>query len=186
MWPFKRKITKMTEEELKRLEELEAKICPKNPNITEDQHKLAHARYVFEYVIEDHLFLIIEYLKRIDDPENLKKNQYFSSWDLEKIKEYAMGNAKNLEEYMNAQKDDQEPWECYDPNNHIQYFRESILNGYHCGDCTAVACSCETCHAEHLYKIPYTANWSKHEGSRLLGEYQALKKKQKEEQEMKS
>lgn len=173
----------MTNEELQRLAELEAKLCPKN-EITEDQHKLAHARYVFEYVIEDHLFLIFEYLKRIDDPENLKKNQYFNSWSLDKIKDYAMKNAESLEKCMDAQKDGQELWEAYDPDNHIQYFKNEILNGYHCGDCTAVACTCETCMAEHLYRIPYTANWSKHEGHRMLSEYQALKKKQKEEQEM--
>lgn len=54
-----------------------------------------------------------------------------------------------------------------------EWFNDIVsgLRSYHVGDCTAVACTCDRCFAESCFRIPYTANKSKHESHQLLTEF---------------
>lgn len=58
----------------------------------------------------------------------------------------------------------QEEIDAYAKSHNWEYWKSEHLEGWHCGDCTAVAASCGKCHVEEFYgfKTPYegkSAGW---------------------------
>ena len=53
-----------------------------------------------------------------------------------------------------------------------KYFVKA-LSSMHLGDCTSFPMTCDRCYAESLFQLPYSAQWSKKEGSQLLNEFLA-------------
>jgi len=47
------------------------------------------------------------------------------------------------------------------------YYLNDLENGYHCGDCTCVPCSCSKCHAEYLLGIDTIKGLGKHEAHKI-------------------
>ena len=78
--------------------------------------------------------------------------------------------------------EDKEVWEAFmSYENFKETWGRKYLAEHHCGDCTAVACSCMRCHAEARYKQD-TVTWNgKSEGWKLLNQYNDEIKKQSEE-----
>jgi hypothetical protein len=71
--------------------------------------------------------------------------------------------------------DKNEWWEAADPKDHYKYLVDG-LSSTHIGDCTAHPATCIRCNSESLFKIPYSATWSKSEGHKMFNEYSKDKK----------
>lgn len=153
-------------------QKLKALIHPLAPELTKEQHQLAQCRVAFENLSEK-LYDLTNYLKLVSNPEDKTIQWHKQYVGEEKMKQYAISAMNTINEKMDNMTDDDEYWDVFAPN--FNYIKDG-LKEQHAGDCTAIACTCIRCLAESMYKIDYTANWSKHEGHRLLNEYNKLKK----------
>ena len=164
----------MTDDE-KRYEELKAKLMPPAPDLDEKDVTIAHARYAMNSLLWDYMYDMILYLKYLDNPEDKEIEGWIKIRDAEKTKKDAISSANVIWKKIQSQTDDQEDWDAISPNfkRHVL----SSLSDMHGGDCTAVACSCQRCHAEGVFKVPYTADWDKSQGYKMENEYFDLKKK---------
>lgn len=167
----------MTDDE-KRYEELKSILQPPKPELDEKDIQIAHARHSYDSLIWDYLHDMMIYIKYLKDPNDPAVKGYTDT--PEKVKRFK-GYAESSTEYIWNRihdyeiPDEVEDWERLDPN-----FKPNILDSLedmHGGDCTAMACTCMRCYAEGVFKLPYTATWSKHEGYKLFQEYHALKNK---------
>lgn len=135
---------------------------------------LAKARYVFDNEIWQTVYYLRLYINSLEGHE--AKFPYTKE-GLEKQAKSAITNwDKNLEKWT----DDNELWDCFITQEWFQKVYVNSLSDYHSGDCTAFACSCSRCHAENMFKIPNTANWSKSEGSKMEHAFMKDIKKQKD------
>lgn len=152
----------------------EDKLSPPPYQPSNHEIELAKARYAIEdeiWEIVHSLSLYISFLKGEElkypyTKEILTKNanRALETWNT------AMDNWKDGVDLWNVLID-------------TEWFKEvyiDSLDSLHCGDCTAFPASCSRCHAEGMFKIPYTANWSKSEGSKLFSEYRKDWERKKE------
>jgi hypothetical protein len=169
----------MTDDERKvaedRYEELKAKLMPPAANVDVKDITIAHARSAMNKLLWDYMYDMIIYLKWLDNPEDKDIEGWIKIRDPETTKRDAISMAKIVWNKMQSQTDDQEDWDIIDPS--FQKYVVEALSDMHGGDCTAVACSCMRCHAEGVFKVPYTANWDKGTGYKMEQEFLNLKKK---------
>lgn len=165
----------MTDDE-KRYEELKAKLMPPAPDLDEKDITIAHARAAINSLIWDYMYDMVIYLKWLDNPDDDEVRGWIKIRDADRTKSDAIRNAGFLWKKIHSLEEDKyEDWDRIAPN-----FRDHVLSSLsdmHSGDCTAVACSCMRCHAEGVFKVPYTANWDKGTGYRMEQEFNTLHKK---------
>lgn len=165
----------MNELEKSQLAEIEARLNPPSPDISEDQHNLAQARHAFDEMYSL-FFSLRNYITLLDsdaDPEERKFAEKLERIKPGAVKEYAYNALRVLSEAMDSEQE--EPWDYFKSD----WVKEGLTE-MHTGDCTAVACTCNRCYSEGLYKIPYTADWkNKSEGWALYSSFLALKEKEK-------
>lgn len=164
----------MTDDE-KRYEELKAILMPPPPELDEKDIKIAHARHAMNDLIWDYMYDMVLYLKYLDDPTDKEIEGWIKIRDADRTRTDAISSAKAIWNKIQKQTDDEEDWDVVAPD-----FKKHILNSLsdiHGGDCTAFASTCMRCHAEGVFKVPYTANWSKGEGYKMEHEFFDLKKK---------
>lgn len=129
---------------------------------SKDEIALAKARYVMEEKVWDIVYCLEQYIDILEG----KEAQYPYT------KESITKEAKDSLELWNTALD--KNIDIWDALVSPEWFKSAYIDTLsegHGGDCTALPGSCMRCHAEGMFKIPYTANWSKHEGYRLLQEY---------------
>lgn len=153
---------------LSRIEELKKKLQPDPPTLTEIDHLKAHVRLAFEEIYSH--FFNLDYLV---EPFLNGKLSEIKPEEMDKIKKYVNEGKQFFEDLMNEET--LEPWEKIVSPKYFGYIRSS-LDSIHSGDCTAFACTCERCLSETYYKLPYTANWSKHDGYKMFNSYSQLNK----------
>lgn len=153
---------------LTQIEELKKKLQPEPPVLTDVDHLKAHVRLAFEEIYSN--FFNLEYLV---EPFLNGKLSEINSEEMDKIKKYVAEGKKFFEDLMNEEA--LEPWEKIISPKYFSYIQSS-LDSIHSGDCTAFPCTCERCLSETYYKLPYTANWGKHEGYKMFNSYSQLNK----------
>lgn len=154
----------------------EAKLNPPAYIPSEDEIKLAKIRMIFD---DDLFSMITDLILYFTWKETGEKPSYLTDFQmvqgaqeaLELWKE-AMDNWKNCDW-----------WEAFDPKDHYNYIVDG-LSSSHVGDCTAHPATCMRCLSETLFKIPYTADWTKSEGHKMIREQmeEIKAKKVKDEQ----
>lgn len=141
----------------------EEKLSPPAHQPTEAEIKLAKARYAMEYPIWEMMDKLTMYyeMTKGKEPSFPYTNE---------------GIEKDAKEAMEEWNKGMDKWEgdMWDAFIDHDWFKKAYIDGLsdmHCGDCTAIACSCMRCHSEQMFGIPNTANWGKNEGWRLWNEY---------------
>lgn len=137
-----------TEDELKWAKTL---IKPELPEYTEKDHEIAKLRFILNELYEE---LVDAYFEEgYDDSEPTT-----TRGKLHRILYTPEGNGRMPDGT------DQEEIDTYAKTHNWEYWQGEHLEGWHCGDCTAVAASCGKCHVEPFYgmKTPYegkSAGW---------------------------
>ena len=162
-------IKNLTEQEVSRLLELKGILCPPPYKPSQAEVQLAAIQFVFENYVYDIMSTLRDYhtYKETGDMGFWRDESRF----LDRVN-YALGLVKRYEE-----SDDPNWWEGFVSKERLVDVVDGLAE-LHCGDCTAIPCTCSRCYAEGLFGIPYTATWSgKHEGSELFHEYMQLLEK---------
>lgn len=154
----------------------EDKLNPPSYIPSEDEIKLAKARYAFENEIWEIIYSLSMYIDLLHGKE----------LQFPYTKEMVENEAKNsLEHWHTSLKkwnDDNDMWDCFIDSNWFKIAYIDSLQEYHGGDCTAFPASCPRCHAEAMFKINNTVTWGKAEGYRME---KAFFKDVKEKRELK-
>lgn len=139
----------------------EDKLNPPNYIPSNEDIKLAKARYAFENEIWEIVYNLIQYKDLLEG----KELQYPYT------KEMIEKNVKKSVEYWHKSlhnwSDDNDMWDCFINEKWFKTVYIDGLNDYHGGDCTGFASSCPRCHAEDMFKIPSTVTWGKSEGHKM-------------------
>ncbi len=148
---------------------------------TENEIKLAKARYAMENNIWEMIHSLIQY-------HELKNGKEPSFPYTEKIiEDNAKGAIEKWNKAMNKWDGEDDIIEAFVNNEWFQMCYVSGLSEIHSGDCTAFPSSCQRCHSEELFRIPNTATWKgKHEGHRLWAEFSADMDQHRKEEEGKN
>lgn len=143
----------------------EEKLNPPAYIPSKEEINLAMARYA----IENNIWEIIHNLEIYID--SLEGKTLSFPYTKEKVEKYGKKALEQWNDAMEKWEGSENLWDAFvDP----KWFNDAYVAGLsdmHAGDCTAIACSCMRCHAEGMFKIPHTANWGKHEGSKLYSQY---------------
>lgn len=126
---------------------------------------LAKARYVLEETVWN---IIHDLQMHIHSLEGKEMTFPYTKEGVAKEAHYEL---EKWDKDMNKWQEDQNLWDVLVDEKWFNTCYVEPLSEIHGGDCTAYACSCPRCHAEGMFKIPFTANWGKHEGHRLEGQY---------------
>lgn len=145
--------------------EYEDKIIPPAYQPSKEEISLAAARYAMEYSVWETIY----YMRMHIDILNGKEPSFpYTKESIQKSYENAL---KDWDEGLEKWTDDNEMWECLVDMDWFEKVYVGSLSDMHSGDCTAFACTCSRCHAETVFKIPYTANWGKSEGYKIYHQY---------------
>lgn len=138
--------------------------------------------YLFEDTMFEFMYDINEFTHYCKDAEGKTKEE------LNFEKEHRVRSANYYRSYVNKllSPDSEESsldshkdmWKLVDREWFNRCYVEGLSDS-HCGDCTAVACSCIRCHSESLFKIPQTSIWDKHTGSYLDYKHRQLSEAKK-------
>lgn len=139
----------------------EEKLNPPAYQPTDDEISLAKARYAFE----NEIWEVVYYLKMYIDCLEGKEMRH--PYTKENVEKYAKDAWKDWDEALSKWTDDNEIWDCLVSPEWFKAAYVDSLSDFHGGDCTAFPASCPRCHAEGMFKIPYTANWGKSEGYKM-------------------
>lgn len=122
---------------------------------TEQEHRIAYLTYQLQYIYYEYL-LGINMVRTGKMKDDCRK-------DIDGTQSLVERELSYIDKMFAGWRDDgsNEVWEIRYPyeefkKNHIEHLSEA-----HCGDCTCAPAPCLRCHAEELYKIPYTATWCK-------------------------
>lgn len=144
-----------------KLAEAEARINPPLPELDAKDHEIAKWRFIADKILES-MFSVHYYLHLCDDGPRMDK-------------------AKTLLEGFFQRGKPDHPGEWGEFEAIAEEFRwnelKEMLRQYHCGDCTAVACTCDRCYVERYYGFA-TYPPSKSVGSKWLHEYLRLSKEE--------
>lgn len=165
-------------------------VCPPAYQPTEQEHRIAYLEHVLETISYDYLLGIKMYKEDLEEYKKglgEKRKSYRAgkpietAEDLEKVIQDEINSF--LKHYFGSWNDEgngeKEAWEVFmDYDEFKRTWGGEYLAEHHCGDCTAVPCPCTRCHAEAKYKQDSVTWNGKHEGSRLLSEYNALMRKE--------
>lgn len=161
----------------------EEKLNPPAYQPTDDEIALAKARYAFE----NEIWEVVYYLKMYIDC--LEGNEMKHPYNKENVEKYAKNALKEWDEALNKWNDDNDIWDCFISAEWFKAAYIDSLSDFHGGDCTAFPASCPRCHAEAMFKIPYTATWGKSDGYKMeqaflkdLKEKRALKEQENHSQ----
>lgn len=145
--------------------EYEDKIIPPAYIPSKEEIALAAARYA----MENDVWETIYYARMQIDTLNGKEPIFpYTKESIQKSYERAI---KNWDESLEKWTDDNEMWECLVDMEWFEKIYVASLSDMHSGDCTAFPASCSRCHAEEIFKIPYTAKWGKSEGYKIYHQY---------------
>lgn len=139
----------------------EDKLCPPAYQPSPEEISLAKARYAFDNEIWQTVYYLELYINSLEGKE--VKFPYTK----ESVEKEAKKALVDWHESLKKWNDDNELWDCFVDEEWFKIVYIYGLSDQHSGDCTAFACSCSRCHAEGIFKIPYTANWSKSEGYKM-------------------
>lgn len=132
---------------------------------TKNDIALAKARYVLEEVVWSLIHDLQMYI------ESLEGKEMKFPYTKEGVAKEAHYELEKWDKAMDKWNDSENLWDALVDE---KWFKMAYIDGLseiHGGDCTAFACSCQRCHAEGMFKIPFTANWGKHEGYRMESQY---------------
>ena len=148
----------MTDDEFNKVSAL---IHPAAPKTTEQQDREAAVRYYFEEYIGGYLYALSMAVPL-----------------LAKLEDQIRGDEALMKDYAYIQRvgaSSEALMEVEDIVAHaVEKVGDRVRNGLataHAGDCTAVPSGCYRCWAEGMYQLPYTANWTKHEGWALYNRF---------------
>ena len=139
----------------------EEKLNPPAYQPTEHEIALAKARYAFENEIWETVYYLKMYI------DSLEGHEVKHPYTKENVEKYAKDALKEWDEALSKWTDDNDIWDCLVSSEWFKAAYVDSLSDFHGGDCTAFPSSCPRCHAEGMFKIPYTANWSKSEGYKM-------------------
>lgn len=156
----------------------EEQLSPPAYQPSSEEIALAKARYVFENNIWEIFYYLGLYIDFLEG-----KSLSFPDTE-ENVKKRAKASINFWEKSLEKWDDNNNIWDCFLSD---EWFKAAYVDGLsdtHGGDCTAYAGSCMRCHAEQMFKIPYTANWDKHKGYKMYQAYiEDIKKKKSEGKE---
>lgn len=155
----------------------EEKLNPPSYVPSEEEIKLAKARYVFENNIWEIVHNLIQYKQLVEG----KELQF--PYTKELVEENANKSVEHFNTSLTKWNDDNEMWDCF---INPEWFKTVYIDGlshHHGGDCTGFASSCPRCHAEDMFKIDCTVTWGKAEGSKMEKAFFQDIKEQKELQQ---
>lgn len=155
-------------------DELFSLLCPPAPAVTDRDVRLARGRYVVENLIAD-MMTMAEALRflaaraRLSDETPAAPGSKEEEKGLVRVR-HALADVDRFYDCMTTTEEEVDPWDSF--ASHFDKYHKDGLTSMHGGDCTAIACTCERCYAEHLFDVPSSAAWGgKHAGARVFGAY---------------
>jgi len=138
-------------------------ICPPPPNVSEDAHKAAYYRWCLQYIVHDRLLTA----------DMVRKGELGSLSARDTQVRYEATIAGLMNELFAGTSEDADCWDALWRGGFGAFVshQEKQLSSRHCGDCTAIAASCQRCTAETLYGLPSSVTWNRHEGFALFSDY---------------
>lgn len=135
---------------------------PPQREFSEEEHQLAFIRSIFENVLFDIFYDMSTYIRM--------ENGIVTSNEktLEAAKQKALEAIEEFDEYLKDWSDDNDWWDGFAWNDQVKDYLRTTPYAMHAGDCTAFPSTCDRCLGEEIYKVPFTANWSKHVGNLLF------------------
>lgn len=126
---------------------------------------IAKARYAMQENVWDMMYNLENYIGYLETKELPK------GYTEQELASEAKRSLKKWHSALDQWDDSKDIWDGLVEDEWFVRAFVNPLSEVHGGDCTAMAASCCRCHAEELFKIPFTANWTKHEGYALYHQY---------------